>query len=245
MGSKFNKKSVLRSFLAQNLIALLALALSAVAIIVSINSNTISNKQNELAEVSLQPSFKITRSLSDWDTIMLVRRSSYITVFLNDGHCDNFSSETILRFRVNYGENKKGWDKFYIYANGPYMITQPGGREKGMLQIIGSKNNNIESDEFERLITSIVNNEGYDCFLNPELFIKINYTDKNSTPHSKYYNVHYEESETISATEGDQIFNEGKHKLLKGQLFKTYDLKEETPKIKGYLKTAMQNFQKE
>ena len=182
------------------------LLIPVMAVILSLQANTIANKQAQILEEQAQILRQQQLPIITTDVELLYdERVAYYTddilrVYNEGAPLRNFNVYDAVFFLVEYGSKNEPLQKALIPVIDYYFVTTHSAEATGLLATLFSEQNNILFSEIEESFRQHANDNNAYGFLSVNRYLEITYTDIFGDDHSEIHYAHpvYGSSELTS-----------------------------------------------
>lgn len=162
--------------------------LSIMAIIVSIISNRVANRQFEMDYFEKQADFQITKEqLFDEKTKKYEETNLIITKLT--GKAKNIEIATITLLDIEYTSTKNETKNSLFLIEGYYDTSVLSGKTEGIIQTETGHKNNSKEIELENYLTEMIENQNQFIFTQLKTFVQIKYLNFQNDSKTEYFDA--------------------------------------------------------
>ncbi|MEG1228625.1 MAG: hypothetical protein RSD71_07990 [Flavobacterium sp.] len=182
------------------------LLLSGMAIIVSVISNQVANRQFDMEYFEKQPDFQITK-----EQLFNEKTQKYedtnLTIAKLTGKAKNIDIETITILDIEYTNTKNEVKHSNILIEGYYETSFLSGKTEGAIQTETGYKNNSKEIELENHIIEMIENQNQFIYAQLKTYVQIRYLNFQNESKTEYFDASFASGKLINNDTLNKYFN--------------------------------------
>ena len=180
--------------------------LSGMAIIVSVISNQVANRQFEMDYFEKQPDFQITKEHIFNEKTQKFEDINLIITKLT-GKAKNIEIETITILDIEYTNTKNELKYSHLLIEGYYDASFSSGKTEGIIQTETGYKNNSKEIEFENYLSEMIEDQNQFIYAKLKTYVQIRYLNFQNESKTEYFDASSISGKLINNDTLNNFFN--------------------------------------